>query len=76
MRNPELGWRRVVYFCGSPLLVPLLYWRVARNVFRKRQHRVEFALGSPLLLLYVAVTALGEAVGYAHAGGRSLLRVR
>ena len=24
MRNPELGWRRVVYFCGSPLLIPLL----------------------------------------------------
>jgi glycosyltransferase involved in cell wall biosynthesis len=76
MRNPELGWRRVVYFCGSPLLVPLLYWRVARNVFRKRQHRVEFVLGSPLLLLYVAVTAVGEAVGYALGGGRSLLRVR
>ena len=76
MRNPELGSRRAVYFCGSPLLIPLLYWRVARNVFRKRRYRSEFVLGSPLLLLYVAVTAVGEAVGYAFGGGGSLLRVK
>lgn len=76
MRNPQLGRRRVVYVLGSPLLIPLLYWRVARNVFRKHRYRLEFVLGSPLLLLYVAVTAGGEAVGYAFGGGRSLLRVR
>ncbi len=76
MRNAELGWRRVVYFLGSPLLIPLLYWRVARNVFRKRHYRTEFVLASPLLLFYVAVSAGGEAVGYAFGGGRSLLRVR
>jgi hypothetical protein len=76
MRNPELGRRRVVYVLGAPLLIPLLYWRVARNVFHKRRHRREFVLGTPLLLLYVAVTAGGEAVGYAFGGGRSLLRVK
>lgn len=76
MRNPELGRLRVVYFLGSPLLTPLLYWRVARNVFRKRRYRLEFLLGTPLLLLYAAVTAGGEAIGYAFGGGRSLLRVR
>jgi hypothetical protein len=76
MRNPELGPLRVVYFVGSPLLVPLLYWRVGRNVFRKGRYRREFLLGTPLLLLYVVVTAVGEAIGYAFGGGRSLLRVK
>ena len=31
---------------------------------------------TPLLLAYTAVTAVGEAIGYALGGGRSLLRVR
>jgi GT2 family glycosyltransferase len=76
MRNPELGRRRVVYAVGSPLLVPLLYWRVARNVFRRRRHRREFLLGTPLLLVYVTVTAVGEALGYVVGDRGSLSRVR
>lgn len=76
MRNPRLGWRRVVYAIGSPALVPLLYVRIARNVLRKRRHRREFLLATPLVLLYVGVWAFGEAVGYTAGGGRSLLRVR
>lgn len=76
MRNAELGWRRVVYFLGSPLLVPLLYFRIARNVFRRRTQRRELFAATPLLLLYLAVWSFGEAVGYAFGGGRSLLKVR
>jgi GT2 family glycosyltransferase len=76
MRNPDLGSRRVLYVLASPLLVPVLYARVAANVFRARRHRRQFALASPLLLLYVTVTAAGEAIGYAFGGGRSLLKVR
>jgi hypothetical protein len=76
MRNPELAWRRVLYLLGSPALVPLLYYRIARNVFAKRRHRREFLLATPLILLYLGAWACGEAVGYAFGGGRSLLKVR
>jgi glycosyltransferase involved in cell wall biosynthesis len=76
MRNQELGWKRLLYVLGSPALVPLLYIRIARNVFRKRRHRARFLAATPLVLVYVAVWSFGEAVGYAVGGGRSLLRVR
>ena len=76
MRNQELGWKRWVYFGGSPLLVPLLYYRIARNVWRRHGPVKEFVLATPLILLYVTVWTVGEAVGYAAGGGRSILRVR
>ena len=76
MRNAELGAKRAVYALGSPALVPLLTWRIARNVLRKRRHRLTFALAAPLVVLYVATWSLGEAVGYAFGGGRSLLKVK
>jgi hypothetical protein len=76
MRNAELGWRRVVYVLGAPLLVPLLYSRIARNVLGRRRRRRELLIATPLLLLYLCVWSFGEAVGYAFGGGRSLLKVR
>jgi glycosyl transferase family 2 len=77
MLNEQLGpRRRALYTLGSPALVPLLYSRIARNVFRKRRNRGQFLLATPLVLLYLAVWSFGEAVGYAFGGGRSILRVR
>ena len=76
MRNPELGARRVLYALGTPLLVPLLYARMARNVFSRGRARRQFLLATPLVLLYILVWSFGEAVGYAFGGGRSLLKVR
>ena len=77
MRNPELGpLLRFVYAGGSPLLVPLLLRRIWRNVSTRRTRRREFLLSAPLLLLYCAVTAAGEAPGYLRGDGGSLLRVR
>jgi hypothetical protein len=76
MRNAELGPRRAIYLLGSPLLVPLLYFRIARNVLRRRSHRRELLAATPLLLVYLGVWSGGEAVGYALGGGRSLLKVR
>jgi hypothetical protein len=76
MRNPELGGKRVLYALGAPLLLPVLYWRMARNIFGRRRLRKEFALATPLVLAYITVWAFGEAVGYLFGGGRSLLRVR
>jgi hypothetical protein len=76
MRNPDLGARRALYVLASPLLVPVLYARVVANVLGAGRHRRELMLATPLLLAYTAVTAAGEAIGYALGGGRSLLRVR
>jgi GT2 family glycosyltransferase len=76
MRNPELGRRRTLYALGTPLLIPLLYLRMARNVFSRHRARKEFLLATPLIFAYVVVWAFGEAVGYVLGGGRSLLRVR
>jgi hypothetical protein len=76
MRNPELGRRRPLYALATPLLVPLLYYRMARNVFPRGRARRQFVLATPLILLYVTVWAFGELVGYVFGGGRSLLKVR
>ena len=76
MRNPELGRRRALYALGTPLLVPLLYYRMARNVLSRGRDRGRFFLATPLILLYVTVWAFGELVGYVFGGGRSLLKVR
>ncbi len=76
MRNPSLGWKRIVYVFGSPLLPPLLFARLAGNVRRTRGHGRTFLAATPLILLYLLVWSYGEAVGYALGGGRSLLRVR
>jgi hypothetical protein len=76
MRNSELGTRRIIYFFGSPAIVALMYRRIARNVLSRRRHRVRFAAATPLLVFYLSAWAVGEAVGYALGGGRSILRVR
>ena len=76
MRNESLGRRRWLYALGAPLLPPVLYWRMARNVFSRGRRRREFLIATPLILLYLVVWAAGEAVGYAFGGGHSLLEVR
>lgn len=75
-RNGDLGSKRVLYAVGSPLLMPLAYWRISRNVLARGSNRRELAIASPLILVYSAVWAVGETVGYVFGGGRSLLRVR
>jgi glycosyltransferase involved in cell wall biosynthesis len=76
MRNADLGRRRIVYAIGSPAIVPLLYYRIARNVLRRRRHRRELLLATPLIVLYLLATALGEGSGFVFGGGSSLLRVK
>jgi hypothetical protein len=76
MRNAELGRKRLLYALGSPLLVPLAYLRIARNVRTRPAYRSEFRRATPLILVYTIVWAIGEAIGYTFGGGRSILKVR
>jgi Glycosyl transferase family 2 len=75
MRNASLGRKRPLYAAGTVVLPFLLYYRIARNVLRRRRRR-ELLLATPLILLYTATWAAGEAMGYAFGGGRSLHEVR
>ena len=75
-RNADLGWKRALYAIGSPVLVPLIYARIVRNVRARGRHQRELAAATPLIVLYTAVWAFGEVVGYTLGGGRSLLKVR
>jgi hypothetical protein len=76
MRNAQLGWKRILYALGSPLLVPLAYSRIARNVRSRPAYRRAFRRATPLILVYTIVWAIGEAIGYTFGGGRSILKVR
>ena len=77
MRNATLGRKRSLYALGAPLLPPLLYWRIARNVLSRgvgtARARCSRRRSSSRTR---SRWALGEAVGYAFGGGRSLLEVR
>jgi hypothetical protein len=76
MRNADLGARRFLYALAAPAIAPLLYFRIARNVLRRRRNRRELLLATPLLIVYTVVTAVGEGIGFTLGGGRSLLRVK
>ena len=49
---------------GSPALPLLLFYRIARRVFRARTYRRQFLLFSPLVFLGVAAWSAGEFIGY------------
>lgn len=75
-RNDELGAKRPLYALGSPLVMPLAAWRIARNATRRGGYGHTLVRATPLIVAYSTIWAAGEAVGYAFGGGRSILRVR
>lgn len=56
--------RNALGVVGAPLVPALLVLRRARTVLRKRRHRMRFALALPLLLVFDAAWATGEALGH------------
>ena len=76
MRNSALGARRPLFALATPLLVPLLTWRIVRNVRARPGYGPAFRKASPLVLLYTTIWAFGELIGYTFGGGRSILKVR
>src|SRR4051794_19272873 len=67
--------RRLIYGLGSLALPALLTARVARTVLGKRRHLGRFVLVSPLVVLFLAVGAVGEMIGYLFGPGASLEKV-
>lgn len=68
-------WKRALFVVGSPILPPLLIWRIGRRLFLRRRHRLVFLKALPLLTLFTVSWAVGELVGYATGPGDSLARV-
>lgn len=67
--------KQVIYAAASPVLVPLMLYRIGRQVFRKRREQATFVLGLPVLLAFMFSYAAGECVGYLAGPGNSLERV-
>ena len=58
------GANRVVRFLATPLLAPVLTWRVARSATGSRERRIAFLRAVPFTLLFLGAWAAGEAAGY------------
>jgi hypothetical protein len=67
--------RRFVYAAATPLLPPLLLWRMATTIRRKGRRTKEFTLAVPLIGIFLLSWAWGEAVGALFGPGDSLARV-
>ena len=75
-RSAAHGVRRLVFALGTPLLIPLLSWRIIRNVRSRPGYGPAFRRAAPLVLVYTVIWTFGELVGYTFGGGRSILKVR
>jgi glycosyltransferase involved in cell wall biosynthesis len=69
------AWKRLAYSGATVLLPPLLLWRMATTIWPKRDHRRTFLTAVPLICVFLASYAWGEAVGAVLGPGDSLARV-
>lgn len=60
---------------GSVVLPPLLLYRIASCVMRKKRHVKELLLAMPYLLVFTSVWAVGEIVGHLLGPGQSLHKI-
>ena len=67
--------QRLAMAVASLTLPPLLLVRIARHA-RRAQQTGDFIRGLPLLMVFTAVWAAGEAVGWLRGAGDALARVR
>ncbi len=68
--------KRLFFILASPLLPPLILWRIGRLVRQKRRFTREFLLTLPLLVLFALSWSVGELTGYLFGMGNSSLKVR
>jgi hypothetical protein len=76
MRADVRGPKRLIYALATPLLVPILFWRILRHVRSRPGYQGAFRKATPLVLVYTSIWAVGELIGYIFGGGSSILRVR
>lgn len=69
------AWRKLAYAAFCPVLPALLMARIVGSAWRKHRHRDKLIQAVPLLLLFTAVWAWGELVGYLAGPGESLRKV-
>jgi GT2 family glycosyltransferase len=67
--------RRAFFVVGSLGLAPLILGRIARQLFRRRRHRLIFLLTLPLVGAFTLSWTAGEFLGYLAGPGDSLLKV-
>lgn len=68
-------WKRALYACATAALPLLLLVRILREVAGRRRYWPPFARALPLLLVFLLLWGLGEAVGTLFGPGRSLEKV-
>jgi hypothetical protein len=67
--------RKALFALGTPILPPLILWRIGSRLFGRRRHRLIYLKALPLLALFTLSWSLGELVGYLAGPGDSLARV-
>lgn len=67
--------RRLIYLCGSPLLPPLMLWRIGQRVWQRQRHLPAFICALPPIFIFTLAWAAGELVGYAIGPGDSALQL-
>jgi hypothetical protein len=69
--------RRLLYAAGSPLLLPLFLFRIARSVAKRPGYGYfpAFAKTLPLLFLFLSIWAAAEFTGYVAGEGDSSWKV-
>ena len=67
--------KRFVYAFGSPLLMPLMLYRIGTQVRKKGREQGAFLASLPMLVPFMASYAAGEFVGYLFGSGHSLEKV-
>jgi glycosyltransferase involved in cell wall biosynthesis len=68
-------WRKAVFAAGSPILPPVILWRLGSRLFGRGRHRLIFLRALPLLALFTLSWSLGELIGYVLGPGDSLEKV-
>jgi hypothetical protein len=69
------AWRRTVYALGSPLIPLVRLPRALRDIRRSARRHDLMPRIVPLLVAGLALSAAGEAAGYAFGGGRATIRL-
>jgi hypothetical protein len=65
-------WRRIVFTCASPLIPPLRFLRLVRELCREGRPRHLLPRLAPLLFTALVFDGAGEMIGYAFGAGRAM----